>query len=67
MGLGGSGTLDHFDHLILPGVVWWNGSTPTSWQENLVGQVMSGSLTAASMLKLFEHTHLITLTLERGA
>ena len=34
-----AGTLDHFDHLILPGPLWWNGSTPTTWRENLVGQM----------------------------
>jgi hypothetical protein len=35
------GTLQHFDHLILPAARWWNGSgLPTvTWRENLVGQL----------------------------
>lgn len=32
-----TGTLAHFDHLILPSAMWWNGSVTTTWQQNLVG------------------------------
>jgi hypothetical protein len=35
------GTLQDFDHLILPAARWWNGSglPSTTWRENLVGQL----------------------------
>ena len=34
-----AGTPAHFDHLIVSAARWWNGSTPTTWRENLVGQM----------------------------
>ena len=34
-----AGTPVHFDHLIVPAARWWNGSVPTTWRENLVGQM----------------------------
>ena len=48
------GTLQHFDHLILPAARWWNGSglPATTWRENLVGQ----------LTRMFRVTHTHTHT-----